>query len=111
MSTSSDLYQTITLQPKGLGLAELLVLHPMGARRTAQRLLSQMIAGGQIAASGDGRARRYHLPAAARPDAPAVRHTAMEDGFSTAIPLSADSRDILGVKLRKYPMPAASLLT
>lgn len=95
MSTSSDLYHTIKQQPSGLGLAELLVLHPQVARRTAQRLLSQMLADGQIAASGEGRARRYLVPAAARPEASGQRYTAMSTGFSTATPLSADSRAIL----------------
>lgn len=88
MPSLGELLQSIQESPAGLTLAELLVRHPQIARRTAQRLISQMIAAGQISARGEGRARRY-FPASARPAA------AQADQFPGFIPLSADSRDIL----------------
>ncbi len=88
MSTSDELQQSIQKFPAGLTLAELLVRHPLVARRTAQRLISQMIAAGRIDARGQGRARRY-FPSMAEPIAEPT------EKFSDFIPLSADSKDIL----------------
>lgn len=73
-------------------MAELLSTHPGIARRTAQRLVAKLIAGGQIAARGEGRARRY-FQAYTRGNSVAV--AAGADRFPPFIPLSADSRDIL----------------
>lgn len=89
MSTISDLQQTIQNSPAGLNLAELLVQHPHVARRTAQRLVSQMVAAGLVAARGEGRARRYYPPYTARTT------LAPTDRFPESIPLSADSNDVL----------------
>lgn len=93
MSTIDELQQSIQASPAGLTLAELLARHPQVARRTAQRLISQMIAAGLINAHGEGRARRY-FPAMAGPinATPVVE---MTDRFPGFIPISADSRDIL----------------
>lgn len=91
MLTAAHLRQTIQSFPGGVSLADLLVQHPGLARRTAQRVLSQMISEGQIIARGEGRARRYHAEAALTVDAP----VAAEHGFPKAIGLSADSRDIV----------------
>jgi Fic family protein len=88
MSTINDLLQSIHAFPAGLTLTELLVRHPQVARRTAQRLISQMIAAGQISARGEGRARRYY-PVSAIPPVPQT------GPFPDFIPLSADSRDIV----------------
>lgn len=88
MPTINELPQSIQETPAGLTLAELLARHPQVARRTAQRLISQMIAAGQITARGEGRARRYYPINAG----PAVEP---KDQFPDFIPLSADSRDIL----------------
>lgn len=88
MSTINELLESIQASPAGLTLTELLVRHPQVARRTAQRLISQMIAAGQISARGEGRARRYH-PVRAVPTA------AQAGRFPDFIPLSADSRDIV----------------
>lgn len=93
MSTIDELQQSIQESPAGLTLAELLARHPQVARRTAQRLISQMIAAGLINAHGEGRARRY-FPSMAGPinARPVVELT---DRFPDFIPISADSRDIL----------------
>ena len=92
---STDLLQSIQNTPTGLTLAELLALHPAVARRTAQRWLGQAVADGRIVALGAARARRY-LPGAALPlVASTSGHAEKGDGFPAAIPLSADSRDVL----------------
>lgn len=92
---ASDLLQNIHDTPAGLTLAELLVLHPGVARRTAQRWLGQAVADGRTVALGAARARRYLPGVALPPVAPASQHAGQEDGFPAAIPLSADSRDVL----------------
>jgi hypothetical protein len=87
MSSTTELQESIQRNP-GLTLAELLVRHAQVARRTAQRLIGQMINAGQITARGEGRARRYYpIGTAAVP--------AQTDRFPDFIPLSADSRDVL----------------
>ncbi|HEX7636581.1 MAG TPA: Fic family protein [Noviherbaspirillum sp.] len=88
MSTINELLESIQASPTGLTLTELLVLHPQVARRTAQRLISQMIGARQINARGEGRARRYY-------PVRAVPTVAQADRFPDFIPLSADSRDIV----------------
>lgn len=93
MSTTDDFHLSIQKSPTGLTLAELLALHPQVARRTAQRLISQMISEGRISARGEGRARRYFPSMAAPIDAKSVADHA--DQFPDFIPISADSRDIL----------------
>lgn len=88
MSFRSELLDSIQKSAPGLTLAELLSQHPALARRTAQRLISQLIAGGQITASGEGRARRYHFTRI-------TKVAPEQDAFPHYIPLSADSQDIL----------------
>ncbi|MFN0316561.1 MAG: Fic family protein [Burkholderiales bacterium] len=90
MPTASDLFQSIQSTAAGLTLADLMVRHPGVARRTAQRWISQLVAGGRIVASGEGRARRYHV--ARPPDLD--QGPAHADIYPSYIPLSADSRDI-----------------
>jgi hypothetical protein len=93
MSSTSDLLTGIQASGNGVTLAELLAQRPHIARRTAQRLISQLIDDGQITANGEGRARRYFISAAAN-DVYATR-VAEPDSFPAYIPLSADSRDIV----------------
>lgn len=88
MSTIDQLQHSIAQSPDGLTLADLLDQHPQIARRTAQRLISQMVAAGRITARGKARGRRY-FPASAQPTAEPT------DRFPDFIALSADSRDIL----------------
>ena len=90
-SPAAALLQHIRSASTGLTLADLLAQHPTLARRTLQRWISQWIAKGQIAAQGEGRARRY-LPLATRSTA----MLGMPGGAVPATtPLSADSQDIL----------------
>ena len=94
MSSTAALLNTILASNNGVTLTELLGSHPAVARRTAQRLIAKLVANGQIIAVGEGRARRYVGPEAyvAAADASSLLDRAA--GFA-AIPLSADSQDIL----------------
>lgn len=92
MSSTADLRNSVRASESGLTLAELLAAHPDVARRTAQRVIARLIDSGQIAARGEGRARRY-FRVEVQPSG-AVFATGV-DGFPSFIPLSADSRDIL----------------
>ncbi|RLJ37594.1 Fic family protein [Acidovorax sp. 106] len=98
---ASPLLQSIQGAPDGLGLAQLLALHPDVSRRTAQRLLAGWVAGGHIVAVGQARARRYVASAQAasanRSNAANLANRAQgtADHFPATIPLSADSRDVL----------------
>ncbi|RJG00204.1 Fic family protein [Noviherbaspirillum sedimenti] len=91
MSAIDKLLQNIQAAPAGLSLAELLPLHPGLARRTAQRLISRLLAEGKIRPGGAGRARRYF----ATHTSPEITSGSGGDAFPNFIPLSADSRDIL----------------
>ena len=97
MSIRDALFSSIQQAPDGQSLAELLSRHPQVARRTAQRLLSQMIADGRISAEGKGRARRYFPTLTGA--VPAGQDASVSVGpagrFPDFIPLSADSKDIL----------------
>ncbi|WP_256572532.1 MULTISPECIES: Fic family protein [unclassified Pseudomonas] len=75
-----------------MSLSELLTRHPEIARRTAQRILANLIESSQITAQGEGRARRY-FATEHRAETHALNTDT--DAFPTFIPLSADSRDIL----------------
>jgi hypothetical protein len=92
MSSTTDLLNSIQASECGLTLAELLTAHPSIARRTAQRLIAKLIESDQVAAMGEGRARRY-FRADAQPGRGALATGV--DGFPPFIPLSADSQDIL----------------
>ena len=92
MSSATDLLSSIRASESGLTLAALLTAHPHIARRTAQRLIARLIESGQIAARGEGRARRYFL-ANAQPGSRVL--ATRVDRFPSFIPLSADSQDIL----------------
>lgn len=91
MPTADELLNSIRMSGTGLTLAALLVQHPHIARRTAQRLISQMIANGQVDAAGKGRARRYF---GVGKHADTNVQNAATDTFPSFIPLSADSQDI-----------------
>ncbi|GAB3630392.1 hypothetical protein PTE30175_04424 [Pandoraea terrae] len=89
MPSTNLLLNSVYSVPDGLTLAELLVRHPDVSRRTAQRRLHDWVAEGQLAALGEGRARRYRAVVFAHPP------SAVADTFPGYLPLSADSRDIL----------------
>lgn len=96
MSSPTDLLDTISKAKGGLSLAELLARHPEIARRTAQRLIAQLIEGGQVVAVGQGRARRYFGSAPSFATLPGNGTSgATVDAFPASIPLSVDSQDIL----------------
>jgi Fic family protein len=92
MSTADNLLNSIQTADTAPTLAELIAQHPHLARRTAQRLIAQMIERGQVTAIGEGRARRYF---STDTRAEASVPDAGTDTFPTYIPLSADSQDIL----------------
>lgn len=92
MTSTTHLLNSIGATERGLTLAELLAKHPALARRTAQRMVAQLIESGQVAAWGAGRARRYVRSVA--PLGTGERAT-QGGGFPRFIPLSADSQDIL----------------
>lgn len=92
MPSTTDILNSILASRSGASLSELLTKHPEIARRTAQRILANLVESNQITAQGEGRARRYF----------AIEHQAEThapntdtDAFPAFIPLSADSRDIL----------------
>ncbi|ACE82991.1 Fic family protein [Cellvibrio japonicus] len=84
-SASNLLLQTIQAT-NGLSLNQLLEQHPNISRRTAQRLISELIGSGQIVATGKARSRRYFA---------ATKSSTVLVGFPDYIPLSSDSRDIV----------------
>ena len=90
---SSKLLHSIQSAPNGLGLTELLQLHPEIPRRTAQRHIAQLLRDNSIIAIGEARARRYH-PALQQPGV-AEPGPAKQDAFPDFIPLSVESRDVL----------------
>ena len=79
--------------PQGAGIDAIADALPHIPRRTLQRLLGELVEGGQLARSGKGRATAYNLVASAD-SAPAP------DDYATYIQLSDASRDLL-VRLRK----------
>ena len=92
-ASSTPLLSSIEASGSGLTLAELLAQHPGIARRTAQRLIAQLIDNAQVTARGQARARRYF---GAGPQAMATSPLdSRVDVFPRFIPLSADSQDIL----------------
>ncbi|SEJ84032.1 Fic family protein [Pseudomonas sp. NFACC07-1] len=92
MPSTTDILNSIQASRNGVSLSELLTRHPEIARRTAQRILANLIESSQITAQGEGRARRY-FATEHRADTHALNTDT--DAFPTFIPLSADSRDIL----------------
>lgn len=92
MPSSTDILNSILASKRGASLSELLAWHPEIARRTAQRILANLVESSQITAQGEGRARRYFAIGH-----PAETHALNTDtdAFPDFIPLSADSRDIL----------------
>lgn len=90
MSTPADLIDALASSAFGLTLAELLALRPDVSRRTAQRWIQQFLGDGRLQAQGAGRARRYRvLTPATGPQ------TTTPPPWVGAIPLSADSSDVL----------------
>ena len=92
MSSAARLLSSIQKAPDGLSLSELLTEYPALPRRSAQRLIAQLLEGGYITAQGQARARRY-LPVQPQVISPA--EAIAPDAFPSFIPLSSDSQDVL----------------
>jgi len=88
-------FDTLTASTAGITLAELLALHPILARRTAQRWISQWISQGQLTAQGKGRARRYFANFGNNYRNSTSGSEDTEPAWLRVLPLSPDSRDIL----------------
>ena len=96
MASIDPLLDAIRQAPGGLTLSELLARRPDVSRRTAQRWIQALLRNEQIRALGNGRARRYLATDATTSSATDHQATTdHQDIFPAAIPLSADSRDIL----------------
>jgi Fic family protein len=92
------LLRSLAKSPSGFTLAQLLTLHKKVPRRTAQRMLSNLLESGRIRAQGEARARRYFSLEASAASSSAIANeegAASPDAFPDAITLSMDSRDIL----------------
>lgn len=97
MPIHTSIYRSIAENPQGIGLQELLVLYPQLSRRTAQRIVSEMIKNGTITAQGAARARKYHAANNEKNEVSADERSYLLSGasFPQHIPVSADSADIL----------------
>lgn len=97
MPSQATIYSRISENPQGLGLQELLALHPKLSRRTAQRIISEMIQAGAITAHGAARARKYHAANNEKNmlNASEQSYQSSSTSFPQHIPVSADSADIL----------------
>jgi hypothetical protein len=85
--------QSIEQANEGLGVSQLLSLHPALSRRTLQRRITELVTNHQLTVHGKGPSRKYRrLTQAVGTDsvAPPVK-----DEFPAGIPLSHDSRDII----------------
>ena len=110
-SPQALLISSLNSATNGLSLAQLLAQHPQLARRSVQRAISELIAGGEISALGQGRARRYFVERRAFLMRPEIQQTQVQrreimraespvavyetDRCPPEIPRSADSQDIL----------------
>lgn len=99
------LLQKIQRSQSGLSISELQAQNPSLSRRTAQRYLASLVARGDIVAEGKGPSRRYKATSAQTERLiTESAFLARSDEFPEAIPLSADSKDIL--KYVKQPLEA-----
>ena len=80
---------SIEASSRPVALADLLRRHPGLARRTAQRWLARLIADGALESVGDGRGRRYFVPAAT------TGRRVSGAQHAEAVPISEDSREII----------------
>lgn len=78
-----EILHEIQSATSALSISELLASNPDRSRRTTQRQLARLVKRGEITATGNGPSRRYKAASTQKPS------------FPQAIPLSADSKDIL----------------
>lgn len=101
------LLKKIQSSKSGLSISELEAANPDKSRRTTQRYLTSLIVSGYIVAIGKGPSRRYIAADAHTEQLPTESaFLARYDVFPKAIPLSADSKDIL--KYIEQPLEARS---
>lgn len=101
------LLQKIQSSTSGLSISELEAANPGKSRRTTQRYLKRLLERGEIVAIGKGPSSRYTAADAHTQRLPTESaFLAPNDGFPKAIPLSADSKDIL--KYIEQPLEARS---
>lgn len=101
------LLQKIQSSTSGLSISELEAANPDKSRRTTQRYLKRLLEGGKIVAVGKGPSSRYKAADAHTKRQPTESVSlAPNDEFPNAIPLSADSKDIL--KYIEQPLEARS---
>lgn len=101
------LLQKIQSSKSGLSVSELLTEIPDSTRRTTQRYLASLVERGDIVTTGKGPSRRYLAASAKAEQMPTESaFLARNDEFPKAIPLSADSKDIL--KYIEQPLEARS---
>ena len=63
MAQEDEIARTVGGYPEGVGIEALQQLFPVVPRRTLQRRLAGLVAGGRLLAEGEGRARVYRAPA------------------------------------------------
>ena len=110
MNTAYELFDLIRQGAPGVTLAQLQVLQPNIARRTAQRWIGQLIDDGLIVGLGAGRARRYYVTTGLtgvhfglrQERAPYHVSPAASATNSATISPSLDSSDILAYLKRPY---------
>lgn len=91
-SEKDALLIAIQASATGLSINDILIQLPGSSRRTVQRYLAALVKQGDITAVGQGRSRYYVATAQSPIDA---EYSPRDDRFPTAIPLSADSKDVL----------------
>lgn len=99
------LLQKIQSSKSGLSVSEIQAANPDTSRRTTQRYLASLVKVGEIVAEGKGPSRRYKA-ASVQTERLITEpfFLARSDEFPKAIPLSADSKDIL--KYIEQPLEA-----
>ena len=99
------LLQNIQSAQSGLSIREIQAANPDISRRTTQRYLASLVERGDLVAEGKGPSRRYQaVSAQTDPLMTEAAFSAEDDAFAKAIPLSADSQDIL--KYIEQPLEA-----
>lgn len=99
------LFQKIQSSKSGLSISELEAANPDKSRRTTQRYLTSLIESGDIVTIGKGPSCRYITANARTEQLPTESaFLARNDELPRAIPLSADSKDIL--KYIEQPLEA-----
>ncbi|WP_036769638.1 Fic family protein [Photorhabdus australis] len=92
MNSMTNIYETLRVASQPMSVSDLLAEHPSVPRRTVQRWLGQLVEDGKIHALGEGRNRRYVVSGKETSKQVIER----SGNFPSYIPLSEDSKDVLG---------------